>query len=91
MGIEKLLPKIVTVSKNLNTGEFSFECTEGKLTENEEKLFTEDSDIIILKNCYGNGVDYSKHGTKISEIVNRIPTAKRAYRTYKRSNEERKR
>ena len=91
MGVEELLPRIVRVSKNLNTGKFSFKCVEGKLTKDEEKLFAEENDIITLKNCYGHGVDYSKHGTKISEIVNKIPTAKRAYITYKKSNEERKR
>jgi len=91
MNIEELLPRVVIVSKNLKNEKFSFECTEGKLTKDEETLFTEDSDIVILKDCYGHGIDYSNHGNKKSEIVNRIPTTKRTYITYKRSQDERRR
>ena len=76
MGVEKLLPEIVTVSKNLDTGELSFEVQGGTLTKTEEKLFTEDSNIVILKNYYGDGIDYSKQGAKTSEIIDGTPITK---------------
>lgn len=91
MDIEELLPRIVEVTKNLNTGKFSFEVREGTLTETEKKLFTEDSDPVILKNYSGHGINYYMHKTKIAKIVEKIPLTKMAYITHTRTEAERRR
>lgn len=92
MGVEeKLLPVSVRVIKNLKLGDFYFEINDGILTDDEKKLFTDDSDIVILKDCSGHEVPYSKVGTKRSEIIKKLPKSIIIYSTYKKSREERKR
>ena len=85
--IEKLLPLNVTVSKNLNTGKISFNCVDGELTEDEKKLFIEDSYKVILKDKRGLNVEYDANTHKRSEIIKEVPTTTRHYQTNQRSHE----